>query len=364
MIPYTWYVIFGYFTIIFSIFFILAGEQTDIFHLSLDRADELEEMKTKLEVKVLQRTAELDKQKEELKVQAEVLQETNDLLREKNDELNNKHSEIEIKNIEISRKNQILTSQQNNIISSLQYASRIQTAVLPHQDFVDNLIPENFIFFRPKDIVSGDFYFVKKVNQYILLAVADCTGHGVPGAFMSMLGMTILNEIVIKTEIKTSGQVLNELRNQIKFALGQTGKLGEQQDGLDIAFVAIDIDKNILQFSGANLPILIFKNDKTIYELKGDKMPIGIHPKDYNYFTDHELPISKNDIIYLFTDGYHSQLGSETNETLKIKRFRDFLYEINNLPLDIQKAKIIENFMSWKGRNDQTDDVLVFGIKY
>jgi serine phosphatase RsbU (regulator of sigma subunit) len=363
IIPYTWYIILGYFSVIISIFFILAREQADVFHLSLDRAQELEEIKDKLEEKVVLRTAEIDKQREEIQVQAEVLQETNTSLKHINDQLNTKNIEIEHKNKEIIIKNQTLTSQKNNIISSLHYASRIQTAVLPHKDYIDNLFPNNFILYKPKDIVSGDFYFVKKINSHILIAVADCTGHGVPGAFMSMLGIALLNEIVIKADVNSTAKVLEELRSQLKLALGQIGKVGEQQDGMDISLVAINTQNNMLQFSGAYIPLWIFKKDDSIIEFKGDKMPIGIHPKDNEFFTTHNTEISKGDCLYMFTDGYSSQLASENNETFKIKRLRDLFSEIYHLRIDFQKDILETNFNGWKNHKEQTDDVLVLGVK-
>jgi len=281
--------------------------------------------------------------------------------------IKNEKNEIEsvvgiITDIENIKQNELrIKNASRKVTSSINYASKIQQALLPANERINELFPQNFILYKPRDIVSGDFYFTKKIKNYLVLAVADCTGHGVPGAMMSMLGISFLNEIVRQKNVKNSAQILEQLRENIKSSLKQTGGKNEQQDGMDITVIVYDTESNTIDFAGANSPILILRNKKLI-EIKGDRMPVGIYHKE-RPFTNHEIKIKPNDTLYFFSDGYHSQLGGKRYEKFKTKKFKELLSNICELPMDEQKIILENNFNQWKGRYEQTDDVLVVGIK-
>jgi serine phosphatase RsbU (regulator of sigma subunit) len=237
-------------------------------------------------------------------------------------------------------------------------------------------LPQHFVFYKPRDIVSGDFYFVKKINNQIVIAVADCTGHGVPGALLSMLGVASLNELVLRAETKSPGNLLNELRNQLKSSLQQTGRKGEQQDGIDISLCIINLDTNCLTFSGAYNPILIFQSSTETFEnqsdssqghqkcieIKADRQPVGVYLREFP-FTEQTFQLQKGDVIYLFTDGFYSQFGGAVGEKYKSVKLKKFLENIYHLPMDEQKDAVEKEFYQWKGHNEQTDDVLLMSVK-
>ncbi len=318
-------------------------------HATLDRLNETNE--------------ELNQANEELRTTLDCLNETNEELNKVNDELN---STLEIVNTQKSE----IEQAHKKITDSIVYAKRIQKAVLPNRQLVSSILSNYFILFKPRDIISGDFYFIKIVRNYLILAVADCTGHGVPGAFMSMLGIAFLNEIVRKQENNSSDKILNELRVQIKNSLQQTGKFGEQQDGMDIAICTINLETMEMSFAGAYNPCLIYRkrnlrdsqNSAEVFELPADRQPVGICIKE-KPFTEYKIQLLPNDIIYLFSDGYYSQFGGEKHETLKSKKFRTTLSEIYDLPMHEQKIALENKLMEWQGTNLQTDDVLVVGVK-
>jgi serine phosphatase RsbU (regulator of sigma subunit) len=202
------------------------------------------------------------------------------LLEKQSTELLEQNDKIIKANEELKQLYEITNSQKEEIISSINYAQRIQTAILPPETYITELINENFIFYKPKEIVSGDFYWIKQINQYIILVSADCTGHGVPGAFMSMLGISYLNEIVQRKEVTQANQILNELRKEIKHSLRQTGKKEESRDGIDMALCVIDTKKSIMQYSGAYSPLYIISNingEPAFKEIKADMMQVGMH---------------------------------------------------------------------------------------
>lgn len=201
----------------------------------------------------------------------------------------------------------------------------------------------------------------------MLIAAADCTGHGVPGAFMSMLGISQLNEIM-KNNVEKPNEVLNELRERIKFSLHQEGQKGQTLDGMDIALCFIDLDSKKLFFSGAYNPLYLIRkkteNDSfELLEIKADRMPIGVHPKDNKEFNYNEIQLKENDSIYLFSDGFTSQFGGDKKEKFKTKRFQETLVDIQNLPMHEQGNLLINQLAKWQGFEEQTDDILVIGIK-
>ena len=331
----------------FGIFYIVNG--------NYPRAIEYFQKSIKILEEIEDKNEELSQQNEEIQSMNEVLNEQKELVEEKNTKLN-------AQNEEISDQRDQLSNQNKSIGESILYAKRIQTAVLPNQAYIDVVLPENFILFKPRDVVSGDFYWVKQISDFIVIAAADCTGHGVPGAIMSMLGMSFLNEIVQKREITQANQVLNELRKQIKQALRQTGKKGEADDGMDITFCVLDTKTKILQYSGANNPLYLIQNGE-LKEIKGDRMPIGYYPNEKPSFTNHEIQLKDGDIFYLFSDGFMDQFGGKKGFKYKASNFQNKLLEIHNKPMIIQKDILEQELKNWMKGHEQTDDILVMGVR-
>ncbi|MEE4197715.1 MAG: tetratricopeptide repeat protein [Bacteroidales bacterium] len=255
-----------------------------------------------------------------------------------------------------------LTYQKKQITDSIEYASRIQNAILPPNDYICQLIPENFIFYKPRDIVSGDFYWVTEKNNKIVLAVIDCTGHGVPGAFMSMLGAAFLNEIVNTDDEQKANTILNQLRDRIKKSLHQTGRDSEMKDGMDISLCILDQQNGIIQFAGAYNSLFLISNHQPT-TIKGDRMPIGIYLNEKKSFTNHEIKVQPGDMLYMFTDGYIDQFGGKDKRKFRIAPFRKMLVSIHEKPMDEQKQILEKEFYQWKGSMEQIDDVLVFGFR-
>ncbi|MDX2415013.1 MAG: tetratricopeptide repeat protein [Bacteroidales bacterium] len=269
-------------------------------------------------------------------------------------------------NEELKKLNEAVTLQKDEIISSINYAQRIQSAILPPETYITELLNENFIFYKPKDIVSGDFYWIKQVNQYIVLVAADCTGHGVPGAFMSMLGISYLNEIVQRREITQANEVLNELRKQIKQSLRQSGQRHESRDGIDIALCVIDTKNNIMQYAGAYNPLYLIctTNGKPeLKEIKADKMPVGVHFSKDKSFTNHEIKLELGDIFYIFSDGFVDQIGGEDNNRFRSKLLKKLLLDIHDQPMYEQKEALERSLKDWMGEHPQRDDILVIGAR-
>ena len=286
-----------------------------------------------------------------------------DEITEKNEELNQQNEEILTQRDEIEEQRNVLSNQHKQITDSIVYAEQIQKAIFPPKEFVNKILPNHFILNVPRDIVSGDFYWISEIDNKIIIAVADCTGHGVPGAFMSMLGTTFLTEIVVKDKILESGLILDRLKSQVVNALHQ--KKGEEygsKDGMDISLCVIDYTKNELQFSGAYNPLIIINNGD-LTEIKGNKMPIGIYRYGKDNFETHNINIRKGSTIYMFSDGYQDQFGGEKNKKLGKRTFYNKLTEISSLPIKTQKNKLLELHNDWKNNGEQIDDILVVGIQ-
>ncbi len=290
---------------------------------------------------------ELAKQKDEILMQ--------------NEELNQQKEEITTQRDEIVLQKNIVTDQNKKLTYSIIYAKRIQQAVLPSKLIFKQKFNNFFIFHRPKDIVSGDFYWVKNTDNLSYIAVADCTGHGVPGAFMSMLGITLINEIINKYDKICPNKILEELRIEIKKALKQESKNQIVHDGMDIAFCMIDWTKNELKYSGAYRPLYICQNSQ-ITEIKGDKQPISSFIREKE-FTNHSIPISKKDKFYMFTDGFPDQLGGQNKKKYMSSKFKKFIKSIGNLDMQEQQQLLEKEFEIWKGSQRQVDDVLVVGFE-
>lgn len=273
---------------------------------------------------------------------------------------------LEKQSQELKEQREELMLQKGEIISSINYAKRIQSAILPPEVYINELLNENFILYLPKDIISGDFYWIKQVKNYIILTSADCTGHGVPAAFMSMLGISCLNEIVQSRDFTHANQILNELRKEIKHSLRQTGKKEEMRDGMDIALCVIDSKNNIMQYSGAHNPLYIISNNNgnsEIKEIKADPMPVGIHFLGDRSFTNHEVQLEIGDTFYIFSDGFIDQIGGENNHRFTSERFKKLLVTIYDQPLYEQKEILEKTLKDWMGAHPQTDDILVIGVR-
>jgi len=263
---------------------------------------------------------------------------------------------------EIEEKNKELEIQKQDIISSITYARRIQSAILPQDELISNHLTHSFIIYKPKNIVSGDFYFVKQVNEFLFVAAADCTGHGVPGSLMSILGLTILNELVTNSCLTESNIILDQLRERIKISLKQTGKIFETRDGMDIALCVINTEQKKIQFSGANNNLIQIRNGLLV-EHKGDRMPIGIFPKE-RPFGNVMIEFSPTDSFYLYSDGFIDQFGGTKSEKFKIKLFKELLLKINYESPKLQKEYLENAHREWKGTHEQTDDILIIGFRY
>jgi len=288
------------------------------------------------------------------------------LLEKQSAELKEQNDKIIKTNEELKQLYETTNSQKEEIISSINYAQRIQSAILPPEIYITELLNENFIFYKPKEIVSGDFYWIKQVNHYIILVSADCTGHGVPGAFMSMLGISCLNEIVQNREVTQANQILNELRKEIKHSLRQTGKKEESRDGIDMALCVIDRKKNILQYSGAHNPLYIITNNNeeaVLKEIKADPMPVGVHFFSDKSFTNHEIQLNIGDAFYIFSDGFVDQGGGADNSRFTSTKFKKLLLEIHDQPMAEQKEMLEKTLKEWMGEYPQRDDILVIGTR-
>ena len=255
-----------------------------------------------------------------------------------------------------------IESQKQEITSSIEYASRIQMAMLPTEDHIKELFDDYFVIFKPRDIVSGDFYWIGEDSKSVFFTVADCTGHGVPGAFMSTMGISTLNEIISNNHNLQANKILNLLRTKTMTALHQTGKIGEAADGMDIAFCVLDKKKNILQYSGAFNPLIIFQGGE-LKEYKADRMPIGIYYGEEISFTNYLINVSRGDTLYIFSDGYASQFGGPGGTKYKKSNLRKLLSEIYYRPMDEQRKILLEEFERWKGAAGQVDDVTILGIR-
>ncbi len=309
-----------------------------------------------------------------LQEQKEEILQMNNSLSQYNEEVLAQRDEMEVQNKELQKAYEIIEQKNKNITDSIRYARRIQSAVSVYDEYLQTIFENFFILYKPKDIVSGDFYFAKKIpyhsvsdSEVIIIVAVDCTGHGVPGAFMSMLGIALLSEVVNRRNVNSPAVALWELRSRVKQVLHQTGKINESQDGMDIAFCAFYPNSLRMEFAGAHHSLYIFRKNESeeieFLEYKGDKMPIGVHPKDFRDFTNYEIQLQKNDTFYIFSDGYVSQFGGEKNEKFGTKHFRNLLFSLQNEMLTRQKDILDETLTNWQKNCEQVDDILVMGIK-
>lgn len=307
------------------------------------------------------KNAELYQQKEEISAQR-------DNLAHLNEEIVAQRDELEDKNREITRKNKQITD-------SMNYARRIQSAMLPKISEIRHYLPESFVFHSPKDIVSGDFYWFEAVQPVyssvtndrrgggVFIAVADCTGHGVSGAMMAMLGMNSLSQIVNELKITQPAQILYELDMNIRRQLKQDEESSDLRDGMDVALLMFDIDFQKIYFAGAQRPLYLVRN-KELIEYKGDKNPIGSSFYEYKTFTLHEIDLLPDDIIYICTDGIADQFDRTNKTKFGTKRLRELLHDLQVYDFKEHENQITKIYREWKGKNVQMDDVLLIGVKF
>jgi len=303
-------------------------------------------------------------------------------LKAKNEEL---ERIVQERTKEILEQRDTLAEQKQEIEDSINYAKRIQQAVLPHNEYIEEIVNDYFILFRPKDVVSGDFYWAIKINNKIIITAADCTGHGVPGAFMSMLGVSFLNQIVRMEKIIHANEILNELRKNIIHALKQKGLISEQKDGMDMSLCVIDTETNKLEFAGANNPLYVVSKSKelkvsegasvklnegllkeeteyNLFEVKPDKMPIAIYEKMDDFYNN-EIQLEEGDCIYMFSDGYADQFGGPKGKKFKYKPFKRLILANSQKPMKEQKELLEKSFIDWHNGYDQIDDVVIIGVR-
>jgi serine phosphatase RsbU (regulator of sigma subunit) len=267
------------------------------------------------------------------------------------------HEIISLQKTEVENQKDIVEEKNQEILDSIIYAKRIQNAILPQDKLVEEHLKDSFILYKPKDIVAGDFYWLEHKNGKVLFAAADCTGHGVPGAMVSVVCNNGLNRSVREYGLTDPGQILDKTREIViqEFAKSEE----DVKDGMDIAICVIE--NNQLHYAGANIPLWIIRNGE-ILETKANKQPIGKFDNPEPY-TTHSFEMLKGDTIYIFSDGYVDQFGGEKSKKFKIRAFRDLLLSIQDKSMKEQMTLIDENFEVWKDNNDQVDDVCVIGVR-
>jgi serine phosphatase RsbU (regulator of sigma subunit) len=290
-----------------------------------------------------------------------IKKEANIRLEDRNRTISLQKDEIEMQRDLAAAQRDQIAYQKKHITDSIMYAKRIQTALIPSLElFSDKL--EHFVLYKPLDIVSGDFYWVSSHGSMQIIISADCTGHGVPGAFMSMLGITLLNEIVNGKKIIMPDQIIENLRNGIIKSLGQVAGEDSIKDGLDIAVCVVDFDKNLLYYAGANNPLYLVRG-KELFHYRSDKMPVAIHYKMVP-FTLHTIELQKGDAFYIFSDGYADQFGGPKQKKFMSMQLRETLISMVGEPMLKQGERLNEIFEEWRGDSPQVDDVTLIGVKY
>ncbi len=283
--------------------------------------------------------------------QTKILVKTRRLLREKEQSL----KIIELQKFELELKDK-------NNTDSLIYAQRIQEALLPSETYFRKHFEDSFILFKPKDIVSGDFYWIGEKGEKIFVVAADCTGHGVPGALMSMIGLEIVEKTINEDNIEIPSKILAVMNKGLEKTFSREKNIGTIiRDGMDIGLCVIDRKRKKVEYAGAFLPLYLIR-DGSLVEISADKIIIGMNPEGLPY-TDHELDLLDDDIFYIFSDGYVDQFGGSENRKFMYRRFRYLLMTIHNFPVNDQKAILEENIKTWMGVNEQVDDMMVIGFR-
>ena len=284
-----------------------------------------------------------------------VLFNRNKLKQKSNQLLEVQKAQLELQNATIEEKNKSITD-------SINYAQRIQSALWPRAKDFEQFLHSGFVMLKPKDIVSGDFYWLAERDGYIFIATVDCTGHGVPGGFMSMLGSLLLTEIISDKGIIEPAEVLNQLRNRVITALRQTGESNESKDGMDMVLYRYEKEKRELTYAAANNSFYVITNGE-LKEFLPDKQPVGYH-LEMKPFTQHTITLEPHSMVYTFTDGIADQFGGPSGKKFKYKQFREILLKYSVLDMTSQEAELIKVHESWQGNHEQVDDILVMGIKF
>lgn len=331
---------YGFMFFILSQAYMLSYQFQQMFNETKQLAFDLEEINENLENTVHERTKEIQSQ--------------NNKLVEQNEEIKAQHDNIEKQHTIVKKQKQVITD-------SINYAQRIQQAVLPSQNKFEGHLKDYFILYKPRDIVSGDFYwFTTKENKVIIVA-ADCTGHGVPGAFMSMLGMAFLAEVSRMSEVNTPAEMLEFMREKVKQSLHQYDERSLQKEGMDMALCVYDADTKVMEFAGAYSPLYIIRNEEILI-YKGDRQPVAVYLRE-KPFTNNVITIEPNDRFYLFSDGYADQVAEQSLKKFMIKNFKSLLLDIHKLPMPEQKEKLEQALIKWQGMGSQIDDILVIGFE-
>jgi serine phosphatase RsbU (regulator of sigma subunit) len=322
----------------------------------------------------------IEQLKENEKLKDKINRELEQMVEERTREISMQKEEIEAQRDELAGKRDLLESQKKEITDSINYAKKIQTAVLPSDEMLREMLPEHFVLFRPRDIVSGDFYWARQIKNFTVVVAADSTGHGVPGAFMSMLGMSFLNELVSRSRFDTAGEILDRLRKKVKTTLRQEGPHEQQKDGMDVALVVIDHDSMEVQYAGAFNPLyLVRENAKDVvslpkekittetdthalHEFKADRQPISVYFNESKFRTL-RFTVKPGDTLYIFSDGYIDQMGGPMGKKFKARRFKDLILGMQEEAMESQKEILEKTLNEWKEDTEQVDDILVIGIR-
>ena len=272
--------------------------------------------------------------------------------------------EVETQNQIIEDKNKVVETQNKDIRDSIRYAERIQSAILPPKSFWSSILPNSFVFYRPKEVLSGDFHWIAETDTHIFVAAADCTGHGVPGAFISIVNYNLLNKAVLEKGMVDTALILDAVNTWLTESLHQTYEESSVKDGMDVSLISINKVSNEVYFSGAYHSIYLVRND-VLVEYKGDKFPVGVFIEDeLNQFRSFKVDVQPGDMIYLFTDGFADQFGGPKGKKYKYAQLRDKLVAIGSKDMEEQSSQLMNNFDQWKGNREQVDDGLILGIRF
>jgi len=286
-----------------------------------------------------------------------------DQISEQNEELKMQKEEILSQRDAMQSQKEFIEKQNRDIIGSIRYAERIQSAMLPTNTFIKQMLPNSFVLFIPRDIVSGDFYWAAEINGKKIIAAIDCTGHGVPGAFMSLVGDTNMNQIVLQEGVTDPAKILNKLHEGVSSYLKQSET--DNQDGMDAAIVVIDEKEKSILYAGAKNPLVIVNENQEIEIFKGDKMSIGGKRKTNikEKFNSYSIDYNPNNTFYIFSDGYQDQFGGPHDKKFMVRKFRSLLQEVAKKEMNDQHYVLKKRFEEWKQGYSQTDDVLLIGFK-
>ena len=323
----------------------------------------IENQKQFLEATVNERTRELQNANEELQSSEEELKQNLEELQATQEQLNIVNGELSLNFSILEDKNHIIAQKNQDIIASINYAKRIQDAMLIKSETIGKTLKDLCIYFNPKDIVSGDFYYFNKIQNKIIIAAVDCTGHGVPGAFMSLIGNNLLNQIIEYQNILKPSEILTFLDKLVANILNQSHST--MRDGMDIALCVVDLENNMLEYAGAKNPLVYVQNG-IVNTIKADRVSVGgnFGSKKQVSFTTHTLLIEKPTYFYIYSDGFQDQFGGENDRKYTTKKFIQTIKEAARQPFTIQKEFFDKEFQDWKGKDKkQIDDVLVIGFR-